>query len=246
MKKRTLKKSDKSIFSHDLARYSATAGMLLSAGAVANGAIVYSGAKNISFNHGDARVPINMDGGSVYQFSIDNGGIYFASALGSWIAIVDNTSGANVAYVSSSSAQKVPAGGSIPSASMNWRTSISWAYLSKRVLPTSTSTTYSYGNFNGSKGYIAVKFQIAGNNHYGWIQYEGNGGASGGTIIDWAYEDQPDTPITAGQTSSGGGGGGDDEEDDGGTTTPHPVTGNSTQYFNTWRSRIEQLIGQQQ
>ncbi|MBN1277552.1 MAG: IPTL-CTERM sorting domain-containing protein [Deltaproteobacteria bacterium] len=51
------------------------------------------------------------------------------------------------------------------------------------------------GKFNGRMGYIGVKFDIDGATHYGWIQFRGAANCSAGTIIDWAYEDQADTPI---------------------------------------------------
>ncbi|MBU1419500.1 MAG: hypothetical protein KKI15_13480 [Proteobacteria bacterium] len=51
------------------------------------------------------------------------------------------------------------------------------------------------GNFLGQQGYLGVKFKIADNTHYGWIQYKAVNNASVGTIIDWAYEDIPGKAI---------------------------------------------------
>jgi hypothetical protein len=56
------------------------------------------------------------------------------------------------------------------------------------------------GNFLGTSGYLGVRFVIDTNSHYGWIQFKSTTDASVGTIIDWAYEDTPDTPIKAGDT----------------------------------------------
>jgi len=59
----------------------------------------------------------------------------------------------------------------------------------------STSTV---GKFIGKKGYLGVRFQISGNTHYGWIQFTADEDLKNGKILDWAYEDQLDTPIKAG------------------------------------------------
>jgi len=40
-------------------------------------------------------------------------------------------------------------------------------------------------------------FAIGGDWHFGWVAYEGTGTTSG-KILGWAYEDQPLTPILAG------------------------------------------------
>lgn len=61
-----------------------------------------------------------------------------------------------------------------------------------------TSTNFSGGNFIGKKGYLGVRFQISGNTHYGWIRFAADEDMKSGRIVDWAYEDQPDTPIKAG------------------------------------------------
>jgi len=64
------------------------------------------------------------------------------------------------------------------------------------------SFTYDFGNFKGTTGYLGVRFQSATctgtNYHYGWIRFSAAADASQGTVIDWAYEDQCNTPILAG------------------------------------------------
>lgn len=54
-----------------------------------------------------------------------------------------------------------------------------------------------WGKFLGKRGYLGVRFQISGNTHYGWIQFIADEDAKNARILDWAYEDQPDTPIQA-------------------------------------------------
>lgn len=50
--------------------------------------------------------------------------------------------------------------------------------------------------------YVGVRFDLNGNTHYGWVlvSFDSNRTL---TIKEYAYEDQPNTPINAGQTSSG-------------------------------------------
>ncbi len=85
-------------------------------------------------------------------------------------------------------------------------------FIIKNDLPysyywTNTSSGYlasHYGgyNFANATGYIGVRFHSAECNgtdwHYGWIQFEGAADASWGKIIDWAYEDECNKPIIAG------------------------------------------------
>lgn len=65
-----------------------------------------------------------------------------------------------------------------------------------------TTITYSNvrtgGKFKGKKGYLGVRFQISGETHYGWIRFMADDDLKNGRIMDWAYEDQPNTPIKAG------------------------------------------------
>jgi len=62
----------------------------------------------------------------------------------------------------------------------------------------SINTAETGGNFTGKRGYLGVRFDISGAIHYGWIQFEADEDAKNSRIVDWAYEDQPDTPIKAG------------------------------------------------
>ena len=74
-----------------------------------------------------------------------------------------------------------------------------YGYYSSAGSTTVTSnSSYSAGKFIGKKGYLGVRFQISGNTHYGWIQFTADEDLKNGKILDWAYEDQPDTLIKAG------------------------------------------------
>jgi len=57
-----------------------------------------------------------------------------------------------------------------------------------------------YGDFGGKRGYMGVRFDISGNTHYGWIQFDAAFDGLSGTIVDWAYEDVPGKAVAAGDT----------------------------------------------
>jgi len=60
-----------------------------------------------------------------------------------------------------------------------------------------------WGGTNGETGFAGVRFNIGGQNHYGWIRLRVNTAGSL-TALAWAYESCPNVPITAGATSGGG------------------------------------------
>ena len=53
---------------------------------------------------------------------------------------------------------------------------------------------------NAGEGFIGVEFNIGADTHYGWVRVENRVGAPGQmyTLVDYAYEDTPNTPIDAG------------------------------------------------
>jgi hypothetical protein len=67
--------------------------------------------------------------------------------------------------------------------------------------------TYVNGQFaNGVSGYVGVKFDIAGNDHFGWIELRVDDGPGGFpvsiTVNRWAYEGTPGVPIHVPDTFS--------------------------------------------
>ncbi len=66
--------------------------------------------------------------------------------------------------------------------------------------PYSVYLGYSYGGPFQGKGnkYVGVRFTNATGEHFGWIQVILTAGSSSLTIVDWAWEDEADTPILAG------------------------------------------------
>ena len=76
--------------------------------------------------------------------------------------------------------------------------SASWYSVTNSTFATS-NTSDSSGNFVGKRGYLGISFQISGALHYGWIQFMTDEDMKNGRVIDWAYEDTPDTAIRAGE-----------------------------------------------
>ena len=76
--------------------------------------------------------------------------------------------------------------------------SASWYSVTNSTTAT-TNISDSLGNFVGKRGYLGISFQISGHLHYGWIQFVADEDMKNGRIIDWAYEDTPDTSIRAGE-----------------------------------------------
>jgi len=72
----------------------------------------------------------------------------------------------------------------------------------------------SYGAFydlsgftDGVPGYSGIEFQAGGYTHYGWVQWAhllspGEGLDGQLIVLNWAYQDTPNTPIPVGATSS--------------------------------------------
>ena len=57
---------------------------------------------------------------------------------------------------------------------------------------------------NAGVGYLGVRFMAADGLHYGWIRLRAPSIAEfGPTVVDWAYESRPNTPLVAGDIGSG-------------------------------------------
>jgi hypothetical protein len=54
------------------------------------------------------------------------------------------------------------------------------------------------GDFFGQDAYIGMEFQIEGKTHYGWVRFNHFEIGTGGHILSWAYESEPDVAIAAG------------------------------------------------
>ena len=57
-------------------------------------------------------------------------------------------------------------------------------------------------DFYGATGFAGVQFNIAGQPHYAWLRLALSPLGDSLTIVDWAYEDQANTPIAAGAVAT--------------------------------------------
>ncbi|CAN5914646.1 hypothetical protein BH11BAC7_BH11BAC7_27520 [soil metagenome] len=65
-------------------------------------------------------------------------------------------------------------------------------------------TTYNWGDWNGAVDkYVAMKFDILGQTHYGWARLDVAQNANSFTIKDYAYDATPNTIIIAGDMTTG-------------------------------------------
>jgi len=60
-------------------------------------------------------------------------------------------------------------------------------------------TSPDYSEWNGQTAYAGIKFTIANNFHYGWMQFEVSENGDEVTLIDYAYNTNPGESIMAGQ-----------------------------------------------
>ena len=159
----------------------------------ADAAVQYSGPRNIPINASVYTATVDLNGDGVNDFYF-----LFSSLFSSFIGAIGRPPGnhllATFSYIFAY-AKNLATNYLINDAADHWffLGTLNGFY-----------STYGFGNFDGATGYIGVRFLINGNTHYGWIQYRGDLLSASGTIIDWAYEDYPDTPIRAGQRQSAG------------------------------------------
>ena len=55
-----------------------------------------------------------------------------------------------------------------------------------------------YGYWGSNRDYLGLRFKIAGQTHYGWIQMNLPATEGAGLVEGFAYETEPNTPIIAG------------------------------------------------
>jgi hypothetical protein len=55
-----------------------------------------------------------------------------------------------------------------------------------------------YGQFYNLNAFVGVEFEIEGETHYGWVQFDNPNPIYGGYVTGFAYETEPNTAIEAG------------------------------------------------
>jgi hypothetical protein len=180
-----------------LLAYCAVAGSALMAAQPAYAAIVYSGVQNLPVA-GFNTVSVDLDGDLANDFEFKNASISSSVFYNAAKPLLSNALGANPFY-------NLPITQAVNSL-LTWKTQASFLNPNGLILNlASTSAAITSGSFANGTGYLGVRFQISGSTHYGWIRYGGTTSLTTpfatGTIVDWAYEDTPDTAITVAQVA---------------------------------------------
>ena len=175
-----------------------------------NAEVIYTDV-NPDLNLQDTVFGIDLDSNGVFDFSFNHTSgsfLYGIADLGLsnqiiWPQTIYSTLSGNC-FISSSK---------IISSNLSSFTS-NYGWINPNTKPGNLRPQYYTSYVFSSEGYIGVKFDISGNNHYGWIRarssnldYSSGMGASflrGITIYDYAYESCPNAPITVGATSGFG------------------------------------------
>ncbi len=226
-----------------LVTYSVAAGAALAVAGPADANVIYSGAKNITVDTVNPLVNVDINGDAVNDFKFSYyltswiSSSLFNESKGIWIAGAqtgNSAIGGNAHVVSffTFAPYRLPQGDDVSSGMAGtWTSSYGVLNGIKYIggFPNGTANvsgasqialgagiTVPMGSFTGNRGFIGVRFQISGNTHYGWIEYEGSTGiVTGssdegsrqlknglpfvqGTIYGWAYEDVPERRIKAG------------------------------------------------
>ncbi len=176
--------------------------LLIHSGAEAQ--VQYSGLKNLTLNSSNTNISVDLNADGIVDFKFFFKQTYSTNYLGlsvnttngrrQWIGSTGNDDAARLisTYVIKPD---------ITAPSLGWSVDTDSRDLMGAHYPGSSHD----GNFNGQTGYLGVRFTSASctgrngsNFHYGWIRFSGAADASQGTVIDWAYEDECDREIRAG------------------------------------------------
>ena len=174
---------------------SAAAGLgLLLACPYAEAAIHYSGEMNIVLDNSYTFYSIDMDGDGDPEFGLY--GISYPQVPFGYFAVFRTSGAAWVGNPSNFSPPRLSCaydiGPTLPRDSYVWDDNF-------YGLLTYFGGSYYYGNFSRARGYLGVRFQVDGENLYGWIDFQGDENGHG-IIHGWAYEDSG-APIAAGAGS---------------------------------------------
>ena len=177
--------------------YSSVALSVIGIGALQSQVIYHDVNPDVTLSGNPETYDIDMDGNSVMDFQAQTR-LGHQSNLNNLITANNLIAGSTVYYTSLGYAQAFALNDPIGPSLTNLIS------VSQMVLaPTWASSPY--GNFgDGAEHYAGVKFKIGTNDHYGWIRFTGiptNGATL--TIMDWAYESTPSTPINAGDMGVG-------------------------------------------
>lgn len=206
--------SEKSTLDNKLKKYTSLAGGLAAVAGGVNGQVIYTDVNpdatvtgngsiyTVDFNN-DAVVDISFDtfsGSGTYLYNgitinyTATGANASVSSGNGWMGSSTSNGGMNMLNVSSGAA----IGGSGAFATGTGRLGVAGSFS---VPAFGYSGPIAAGNFLGVEGFVAVKFDISGNTHYGWVRLDVSSDGSVLTIKDFAYDGTPDATILAGDLS---------------------------------------------
>lgn len=177
-----------------LKSYSALTAVVTLIGSHSEAAVIHTNV-NMSFGPGDT-YDVDLDNNSSIDFSFRNNGTYYSS-YGIAALYLDNFNSNRVAGTYGGYGYFYPT--NFPSNSY-----IGSAYNTFYGPSYGSLNWFGYdGNFIGVSGaFIGVQFDISGSTHYGWIRIDVDASGAIWSVIDFAYESTPDTPIATGDTGS--------------------------------------------
>jgi len=167
------------------------AGTLMAVPAASPAAVIYSGIQNLTTSSLD---PEDVDG--LIEVNVDSGpSVDLRLLLGGRIAFVSATGGVPGDATNSYILPLAP-GQFVGPADASWKSQLG-LLAGVDTPPTAVSGPWAPPHQTGLFGFAFLA--SVNETHYGWaranVQFDVPNGSSSATLIDWAYEDQADTPI---------------------------------------------------
>ena len=189
------------------AAYSAAAGAALAMAPTADATVIYSGSSgftNIPINW-SSYLYIDVDGMAAGSSSFPGADLSFShwassttSTSTSYRALYLGFNGQNASMVQGASGiARLGSGIPVNPAAVFASASYLAGYF--HSMTTGGSSTTSYGSWaSGGTGFVGFRFENNGNTYYGWARLDIDSGDLDGEVVDYAYEDNPNTAILTG------------------------------------------------
>lgn len=206
--------SHKNDFKKKLKSYGLLATGVLAVGNIANAQIIYTDVNPDNIISGDSAsymLDLNNDGVKDYRIitivntSSSSGSSYQVKAAGVYPLNQNEILTDSSTYIKALNKNE-----QIGANQLTWNGSSSTSsyplLLNGRIIGSSSGSTTSYqaGLWNGVKDkYMAVKFDISGSMHYGWVRMDVSSGGDTVVVKGFAYNAQANMPLTAGENGVG-------------------------------------------
>lgn len=210
--------SENSTLNKKLKAYSAVAGAIVAASTSADAQVVYTDVNpdtTVNTVNGAYMLDLNNDGTVDFALSYVQVPITFnttggGTAVYTYDVIVAAGNNATTNQVDTATTQS-PANPGFPQSdshgagfSVNsgglWFAGYGTGYTHfLAAASTALPATYNWGNWNGAVDqYLALKFDIGGQTHYGWVRLDVAQNANSFTVKDYAYDSTANTPSVTG------------------------------------------------